>query len=328
MKGNVLKLAAGIGITCVFLFLAYRNLGQLHFARLIHYPVHYFYVLLAVFAFGVSQWFRALSWSRGMATAIPLRHMFASVCMGTGANMLLPFRIGEIVRVVTTGRAVKQYGIISVNLVLERLLDVCILVLLAVSAAFFIPFEAEVQEKLRLIRNILLVGMIVGSIVLILAVRFRQVWTTSMRLPGVLRSLVLILEQVKLLQSPLAGIRTLFYLGCSWGCVYLSAVAGVMAVGVQGHTAWTASLVVIVMTNLIMLIPSAPGGIGVFQYACVYSLSLFAIPAFKVAILAVLLHLVQYVAIVPLSGYYFVRGGFSVKEMYRNAMRQQGKTGA
>lgn len=328
MKGNVFKLAVGIGITCVFLFLAYRSLGHLHFVRLIHYPVHYFYVLLAVVAFGISQWFRALSWSRGMATAIPLRQMFASVCMGTGANMLLPFRIGEVVRIVTTGRVVKQYGVISVNLLLERLLDVCILVLLAVSAAFFIPFEAQVQEKLQLIRNILLAGMIVGSILLVLAIRFRQVWTASMRFPGVLRRLVLILEQVRFLQSPLAVIRTLFYLVCSWGCVYLSAVAGVTAVGVQGHTAWIASLVVIVMTNLIMLIPSAPGGIGIFQYACVYSLSLFAISAFQVAILSVLLHLVQYAAILPLSGYYFVRDSFSVKEMYRNVMRQQGKTGA
>ncbi|BAU29912.1 lysylphosphatidylglycerol synthase-like protein [Aneurinibacillus soli] len=328
MKGNVLKLAAGIGITCLFLFLAYRSLGHLNFARLIHYPVHYFYVLLSVIAFGASQWFRALSWSRGMATAIPLRHMFASVCMGTGANMLLPFRIGEIVRIVTAGRAVKQYGTISVNLVLERLLDVFILALFAVSVAFFIPFEVEVQEKLRLIRDMLLAGMVVGSIGLILAMRFRQVWITSTRLPGILRKIFLLLEQVMFLQSPLAGIRTLFYLGCSWGCVYLSAVAGLTAVGIQGHVVWIASLVVIVMTNLIMLIPSAPGGIGVFQYACVYSLSLFAIPAFQVAILSVLLHLVQYAAILPLSGYYFVRDGFSVREMYRSAIRQQGKTGA
>lgn len=323
MKGKILQLTVGIAVTCLCLFLAYRNLGHLDFTRLFHYPVHYVYVLISIVVYGLSQWFRALAWSRGMAPNIPARHMFASVCMGNGSNMLLPFRIGEAVRVLTAGRHTKQYGVVSINLVLERVLDVGILVLLAVSVAFFVPFESEVQEKLQLIRNVMLAGMVAGGIGLLLILRFRQTWMVSPRIPDIGRKLLALLERVVFLQSPFVVIRTLFYLLCSWGCVYVSTVVGLKAVGVQGGMAWIASLVVIVMTNLITLIPSAPGGIGVFQYACVYSLSLFAVPAFQVAILSVLLHLVQYAAILPLAVYHFLRGDFSIREMYRSVMRRQ-----
>jgi hypothetical protein len=324
MKGKYIQLAVGIAITCLFLFLAYRNLGNLNLGRLLHYPVHYFYVILAVFAYAVSQWFRALSWTRGLAPDVPLRKMFASVCMGNGSNMLLPFRMGEAIRIITISQVKRDYGVVSVNLMLERLLDVTILIVLAVSVAFFVPFESEVEAKLAVIRNLMVVGIAVGVAALLLLFRFRARMAASERTPDFMRKLFGFLGRFAVLRSPLVIIRTLFYLICSWGCVYLSTVFGLMAVGIYDTTAWAASLVVIVMTNLIMLIPSAPGGIGVFQYACIYSLSLFDVQAFQKAILSVLLHLIQYAALLPLSIYYFMRGEFTLREIYRSVAKRQG----
>ncbi|AMA74269.1 MULTISPECIES: lysylphosphatidylglycerol synthase transmembrane domain-containing protein [Aneurinibacillus] len=323
MRGKYIQLAVGIAITCLFLFLAYRNLGNVNIARLLRYPVDYFYVLLAVFAFAASQWFRALSWTRGFAPDIPVRKMFASVCMGNGSNMLLPFRMGEAIRVMTIGQMRRDYASVGVNLVLERLLDVFILIVLAVSVAFFVPFEPVVEAKLQLIRNLMLAAMVAGGLLLLLALRLRPRVLASEKTPAVARRLFHFLDSLAVFKSPLVIVRALCYLVCSWGCVYLSTVFGLMAVGIYGSKAWVASLVVIVLTNLIMLIPSAPGGIGVFQYACIYSLSLFDVHAFQRAILSVLLHLVQYAALLPLSIYYFMRGEFTVREIYRNVAKRQ-----
>jgi uncharacterized membrane protein YbhN (UPF0104 family) len=323
MKGKYVQLAVGIAITCLFLFLAYRNLGNLNIGHLLHYPVHYFYVLLAVFAFAVSQWFRALSWTRGLSPDVPLRKMFASVCMGNGSNMLLPFRMGEAIRIITVGQVKRDYGVVGVNLVLERLLDVTILIVLAVSVAFFVPFEAAVEAKLKVIRNLVVVGFAVGGVCFLLLVRFRARMVASDRTPALLRKLFQFLGRVAVLRSPLSIVRAAFYLVFSWGCVYLSTVFGLMAVGLFDSKTWAASLVVIVMTNLIMLIPSAPGGIGIFQYACIYSLSLFDVQAFQKAILSVLLHLIQYAALLPLSIYYFMRGEFTLRDIYRSVTKRQ-----
>ncbi|MFT9849665.1 lysylphosphatidylglycerol synthase transmembrane domain-containing protein [Aneurinibacillus sp. REN35] len=323
MKGKWLQLAGSLLITCLFLFLAYRSLDTLNPVHLLQYPIHYLYVILAISAYAASQWFRALSWTRGLAPDIPLRAMFASVCMGNGANMLLPFRMGEAVRVITAGRVRQEYGVVSMNLVVERMVDVLILALLAVSAAFFVPFESVVEAKLAFLRKALLAAIAGGGVALMLVFRFRARILASVHIPSFMRRAIGLVVQCPLLQSPWVGVRVLFYIGCSWACVYISTVFGLMAVGIYDHTAWIASLVVVVMTNLIMLIPSAPGGIGVFQYACIYSLSLFDVQLFQKALLSVLLHLIQYVALLPLTLYYFVRGECTLRDVYRSATGRQ-----
>lgn len=323
MKGKYVQLAVGIAITCLFLFLAYRNLGDLNITRLLQYPVHYFYVLLAVFAFAFSQWFRALSWTRGLAPDVPLRKMFASVCIGNSSNMLLPFRMGEAVRIMTIGQVKKEYAVVGVNLIVERLLDVLILITLAVSVAFFVPFEPAVEAKLHVIRNMMLLGLTGGGLIVFILLKFRTQVAASSRMPVIVQKLFGVFDRVFVLQSPLVIMRALIYLACSWGFVYLSTVFGLMAVGIYDSKAWIASLVVIVMTNLITLIPSAPGGIGIFQYACIYSLALFDVQAFQKAILSVLLHLIQYAALLPLGLYYFMRREFTLREVYHSVINSE-----
>ncbi|WCK54974.1 lysylphosphatidylglycerol synthase transmembrane domain-containing protein [Aneurinibacillus sp. Ricciae_BoGa-3] len=327
MKGKYIQLAAGIIVTVLFLVLAYQNLGHLSVSRIFHYPVQYPYVVLAVVAFMVSQWFRALAWSRGMAPDIPQKTAFPSVCMGNGSNMLLPFRIGEVVRVVTVSQTKKSYyAVAGINLIVERLLDVCILILLAVFVAFFIQFDPAVQVKLALVRNVMLAGMVIGCAALALLIHYRKTASASPRVPRILKKGFAFLERLSLLRSPLVLVRTLFYLGCSWGCVYLSTVFGLMSVGLFGVKYWVASLVVIVLTNMIMLIPAAPGGIGVFQYAATYALSLFHVVPLHMALLAVLLHLIQYAALLPLSIYYFIKGEFRLSYFLKKALNQDART--
>ncbi|WP_027416550.1 lysylphosphatidylglycerol synthase transmembrane domain-containing protein [Aneurinibacillus terranovensis] len=323
MKGKYIQLAIGCALTCIFFYLAYREIGPLDIVRIFEYPIHYLYVILAIFAFMVSQYFRALSWSRGMAPNIGTKRMFASVCMGNGSNMLLPFRMGEAVRILTVSQSEKRfYAIAGINLLIERLLDVAILMLLALMVAFFVPFESAVQVKLSLIRHIMLLGVACGSIALFILLRFRHSEVLVNRLPDKVKKLLSFFNGFVILQSPFVFMRTFFYLVCSWGCVYLSTVLGLKAVGLDNGVSLLASLVVIVMTNLIMLIPSAPGGIGVFQYGCTYALSLFHISALQMAILAVLLHLIQYAALLPLSLFFFFRGEFTIKSFFKRVLSQ------
>ncbi|MBN6187664.1 flippase-like domain-containing protein [Aneurinibacillus sp. BA2021] len=322
MKGKIIQLASSLLITCLFLFLAYRSLDHLNPLRLLQHPIHYTYVALAIAAYVASQWFRALSWTRGLAPDLPLRTMFASVCMGNGVNMLLPFRMGEAVRVLTAGGVKKEYGTAGINIVVERLMDVTILALLAISTAFFVPFGPAVEARLSFVRSALLMGMMGSGVVLVLLSYFRTRLASSVNLPMFVRKVLDAIRRCALVHSPGTVVRVLFYLGCSWACVYVSTVCGLLAVGVHDGTAWIASLVVLVLTNLIMLIPSAPGGIGVFQYACIYALALFDVSSFQKALLSVLLHLIQYAALLPFTLYYFACGECSLREMYDRAVNR------
>ena len=80
------------------------------------------------------------------------------------------------------------------------------------------------------------------------------------------------------------------------------------------------TLAFLVFTNLAMLIPSSPGGIGVFQLAAVYALSPFHVPADR----AVALSLVNqglFISVTGILGYLFVtRSHVSLASMQHQAL--------
>lgn len=314
------KLAVGIVFTVLFLYLSYRSVGKLDLKKVVTYPVNYFLMALSAFFFIVTQFFRSLAWSRGLRRELDTGRAFQGICLGMATSMVMPFKMGEAVRVAILGGKVDDHGAnwrekvrkegvldsyytAGINIVLERLLDVVILVILAAIAVFFIDFHSEVKEKITFLRNIILIGGAFG--VLFLGglwwigqkYRFRSGWIQKMT--GVM-------EKIAVIRSPGILVKVLGYLVLSWLSIYLSTTIGLMSIGIGLNDLFPMALVVLILTNVAILLPTAPGGLGVFQYACIYSLGLFGVDGLTAAVSAVLLHLVQYLAVLPLGLYFFV----------------------
>ena len=67
------------------------------------------------------------------------------------------------------------------------------------------------------------------------------------------------------------------------------------------------SFAVFVTTNIVNLIPASPGGIGLFETGTVIGLGGFGIDRSVALSASLLLHLIQYVALLPLGIFLYVR---------------------
>jgi hypothetical protein len=308
-----IKLAIGMLFTIIFLFFSYKSIGELDLRKVVTYPVNYFLVALSILFFIAAQWFRSLAWSRGMGRGFKTIQVFKAVCIGMAVNMVVPFRMGEALRIaVLGGTKDASYSRVGVNIILERLMDVVILICLAVSTLFFTNFGIEIEKKIIWLRNLAIAGIVFG--VAITGI-LRWLYLNSKSQPAWLVKLLGYIEKAGLIKSPKVILYAGFYLLLSWLCVYICTLLGILSVGAELGKALPASLTVLTMTNLAMLIPAAPGGIGVFQYACIYSLELYKVASIQAAVLAILLHLIQYAAMLPLGFYYFITGKYSLKKI-------------
>jgi hypothetical protein len=313
------KLAVSVLVTVFFLYLSYDKVGKLEFSKIVTYPVNYFLVLLSIICFVLAQLFRAMAWSKAMSKELKTFQVFKAICIGNTTNMILPFRLGEVVRIIVLGNEEKQsYSIVGVNLVLERIIDVIILITLAVFSIFFVDFSGTVLKKILLLRNLMLVGIVFGILFLLLFNRICfNMGKDQNRFTYLQRTVKLFsfFQKIAIIKSSSALAKTIFFLFMSWVWVYICTALGILSIGIHITTVLPAALTVLVMTNLAMLLPSVPGGIGVFQYASIYALEIFGIKSLPAAVLSILLHLIQYAALLPIGIYFFLNGKYSLTKL-------------
>jgi glycosyltransferase 2 family protein len=226
----------------------------------------------------------------GTVTATMIGYMF---------NTVLPGRVGELARAallsqtesVSTARAIG-------TILVEKILDVLVLLLLLGVLTAALPLPAEVTA----------VGVSASAIFGVIAIlffvmsRFRgQVtawvertidgWPLIKRFkPSTIVDLVL--GSADSLRHPrLLGLQ-LFAAPLLWVIALLTNYSIMRAFDLQ--LPWTAAALVLVLTNLGMTVPSAPGYVGVYHYIAALALGLFGVGQDTAAAVAIALHAISF----------------------------------
>jgi uncharacterized protein (TIRG00374 family) len=229
------------------------------------------------------------------------------------ANMVLPFRMGEVVKLGVFQRGYNKnkgqdsktlFIRIGANIVIERIMDGIVLILLAVLGLYFIDFNIEIKERIGLIRNtiilILIISVIIISIIAKLYKSGRYKWKWAEKIDKSLHGFTLKETSIK---AFIAGIFLLF----SWFFGYLSVFFTLLSVEITFDVSKYAAYVIFIMTNIAILFPAAPGGLGLFEYACIYSLDMFGVTGIIAGVTAIIIHIIQYGAVIPVAFYMLIR---------------------
>lgn len=100
----------------------------------------------------------------------------------------------------------------------------------------------------------------------------------------------------------------LFWDAAYWGLVYLSIFFGLRAAGMSLKVCILGGLGVFLVTNVLMLIPLTPGGLGLFELAAAAGLGFFSFDKEANLRAALILHMIQYAAVLPFGLFlYFYR---------------------
>jgi glycosyltransferase 2 family protein len=317
-----LRIAFSIGISAVCLYFAVRGVDWSEAADALA-KAHYFYVAPM---FGITVWslyIRAQRWRillRPVGTPA-MRTLVAATNIGFMANMVLPLRMGEVIRPVLVSRKEREplSGILA-TVVLERIFDMFTIVFLFGVSAAAVSVSPEVRQWGY--RLCVLAALIGGTVAF---VRWQEVLALLL-LAVVLRPLPSriaepvdqfargFIQALEILDSPWTFLQLLGWSLYLWLVINAIYLLGILAFDLPVPLI-VGSIVVTAVIAIAVSAPSAPGYIGAFQVGCALSLAIFGVSKSDAFAYSIVLHVTQFVGVVIAGLYSLAREGMTLRQI-------------
>jgi uncharacterized protein (TIRG00374 family) len=324
-RGKELKKRTLIAIflSLVFLYFAFRKVDFPELWNVLK-NAKYIYVIPNMILVLLAFWLRAFRW-RYMVNPIKrigMNSLFPSTMIGFMANNVFPLRIGEFVRAYSLG---KQENISKsaafATIVVERVFDAFSLLVVL----WFVLVFAPLTKEIKIVANItLLINLVALAILVFLELRpdstlkFIDIFLRflpmklSQRAKEVLAKFI---TGLKVFRSIRGILLILFWSILIWAVMGISNYFIFLAFDL--HPPLAASFVLLVIVSLMIMIPSAPGYIGTFQSACVFSLAMYGYDKNVSLAFALVLHASQYIPITFTGLYYLKTKHLSLKGLQK-----------
>ncbi len=308
--------ALGIGISLVFLWLAFGNLeldAVLGYIRQVNLPL----LALAVLVFILSVVLIAWRWGFLLRAVghVPLGYLSQLVMIGYMGNNVYPFRSGEVLRVVLLQHHDRiPMAKSATTVVVERVFDGLVMLTFIIVALRFVDVSSpEIQAMVNVASVVFLV-----AVALFFALAFRPDWMrAALRLverllPARLAKLVDhigegILSGLESLRSPKDLAGAVFASFASW--LVHAVVYWLVAAAFGLRLGYPVMLLAVGMVNLAGLIPASPGQIGIFEYFGGLALIAVGVPREQAKAFALVTHVVVWLPATVLGFYYLIRQG-------------------
>lgn len=299
---RALKLGLGLAVSAIFLYATLRTvpfsrvLAVLGEARPEWIGISLGFIALA-YTLKIYRWVTML---RGLGSTVRVREAAVPFLGGVAFNNVLPFRAGDVIRVVAFQRftGIPASGQIG-SLVLERLLD--LLVLMVILFATITYLEAEVLDA-ALLAGLKLGALAVAAGILLfiaapgairLVVRSAEERVPRLRPAG--DALLRLSSAVATLSRPLLIVQVTLISILAW----LAEGGAFFAVGQALGIAATpeAALLALSVGTLSTIIPSSPGYVGTFHYFTARTLVGSGASEVGAAAFAILIHAILWLSI-------------------------------
>lgn len=269
---NFARGAIGIAIGAAFLWLALRQTSwEQVSAILFQSNVGWLFISLGFYV--ADLWLRVSRWRillRDIKT-LSFQSVGIALIVGYAANVVLPARLGELVRADFAGRRYRlSRSAIVGSILAERVLDGLIVVLCLVLGQLFIP-DHPILSSLTAVSALLFIGIFIALLLLGKKSGSGKDWFD--RFPHAISSRVESFRQGLSAMRGIGAVRVVNLSLIIWLLEALVIWAVLKAVNVSLGV-W-ATLLVTGATSLSSLIPSAPGFVGTYQYAFAFTLGLY-----------------------------------------------------
>lgn len=302
MNRRALRIGVSVAVSLVLLLIAVRGVKWDEAARAAA-RANYLWLLPLVATVIYTLVVRAQRWRLFLKPlgAPHLRTLVAATNIGFMANMVLPLRIGEVIRPALVARRERvSLGGVLGTIVLERVFDMFMVLLLFGFAVAVVP----VTDQARSWGYMLLAATaIVGAVVVFmwwqeeLAVRIVHACCAPLP-PGIGHSLEEFargfVKALEVLSSPGDFLKAFAWSLYLWGLITLSNLFGLAAF----HLPLRSTVIATAIVAIAVSVPSAPGYIGSFQLGCVVALALYGVSESDAIAFSIVHHVVQFVTIV------------------------------
>ncbi|HTV08535.1 MAG TPA: lysylphosphatidylglycerol synthase transmembrane domain-containing protein [Candidatus Aquilonibacter sp.] len=304
---NLLKMVPGLLISAFFLWWTFRgfDMADLETVRFVA-PVW----IIGIVAFTLAGYTMRCVRAWWMLRSVKARFSACSRIFLTSlaANNILPLRIGDVMRVFTYASDVNATpSMVLSTVILEKLLDV-----FSLATLFVITMHGgrAMSSKLRggaeiglAISAACLLVLVFGAHTLQEPVRRIAAKSSNRFVKKIEQWLLLAMECIEKIGVGGTLLLVLFsFIAWSFeGLIYVSA-ANLVALRTDAIGPWQA----VSQANLSFLIPSSPGGIGPFEWACKDALVRHGSPPAAAGLFGLLIHAWLFVVITGVGGAMFL----------------------
>lgn len=318
-------LGLAVSLACLYVIGRQINVDELVSTLASTNPL---FVAICILSIPPAMYIKALRWRLFFPDPASARRagLVPALYIGYMVNTIAPLRMGELVRAYLVGHH-GRLGVSTVlaTIVLEKLFDVASLLIILVVLAATTPLPDWAVAAAYASTVGLAVGVIGTAIALVAEQHLvRLTAAIERRVPAIGK-----LKPSLLLESFLAGLRavkkprTLFWI-VVWSSVLwvggsIGLFAAIASVGVPASTAMVFFLMVV--SNLGMSVPSAPGYVGVYHALVVLSLTVFGVAETAALSVGIILHTTVFGTFLVGGLVYLWRGNFALSQLLAGARR-------
>jgi len=329
MKMNV-KAIAGIAITIACLYLAFHNL---EWARALDTMRRANYALLLLGAVLSTCMFplRAIRWRvilDPVAPKLPLGSLWRSIAIGMMVNNIALLRAGELARAFALTREEKEvtFSTSLASLVVDRVFDAIVVLLLLAVSIVASGFSATTRIGDFSLAH---VALLFAAAPLVMLVALYSLVFYPAALIGlfelVVRRISPALEAkggdmlrrfaagLSVLKSPVHFIAVFWWTLVHWLVQPIAFWCGLRALGIT--VPFIATLFMQGVIVILVALPSAPGFFGLFEWGATLALGLYGVSESDAATWGFIFHVMSFIPITLIGGYYATRLGFRMGEV-------------
>lgn len=298
LSSRYTRLALGVLIAGVSLYLALRRVS-FEEVKAIFLQADLFLVSAALASVAANNLAKAVRWKALLEQGprrVSLRWSLMVILASQALNTLYPARVGDLSRVYLGGEMAPGRAFVLGTVVLEKLFDMLSYVVLFLILFLLIPLPDWVNRSV-----ISFVAITFAGIGLVLFAVYRLDWLMQLidrhahRLTGGIATRLQSwlhsgLKSLDIFYNRRALLAVAFWSLLVWATAVLTNHLTLMALDISLPV--TASILVLIVLQISMSIPSVPGRIGIFEYLCILSLAVFGISQAPALSYGILLHIV------------------------------------
>ncbi len=310
----------GIAISVIFVYFAFRDINFEEFMESIK-KAEYIWVLPALAAMVSSFWLRGYRWKCILdpVKTVSIESVFSATMIGYMANNVLPFRIGDLLRIVVIW---KESGVSRAaalgSVVIERIFDLFMML-----AIFGLTLLAYPQlPKWAVGTGYFVAGFLI--LLIIFSIYARNNIETLVRINKKIISKIsdkAAAKSEKIMRSFSDGLRVIHNAKDLLWLVLLSAVMWLInvlwvwfAIEIfDFDLPFSASFLVLVFIIFAVSIPSAPGFVGTFHGFVIAALVFMGINTDAARASAVVMHATNYIPVTIIGLYYLWKSNFTLR---------------
>lgn len=324
MRGRAGKIV-GVVITLICLVLAFR---QVNFQELVGAlaGADYRLIVPATLLWLIGYCARTLRWRALLAgTKVgPLLELFGVLMVGFATNNLLPARLGELARAYLLRQHTgMRKTFVLASIFLERIFDGLALVALLLILSTLVELPGWGRE-VELVATLLFVGVALGVTLVLYRHDLvgRLIELVARPLPSRIGSFAVsafgsFVSGLAAMRRPDVVVSSSVLSVAVWGIEWAAyvVIASAFSLGLSTVQLAAACAFLLVVVNLGIMLPAAPGYVGTFQFFAVSALAVWGVPREPALAVAIVSHLVQYVLVTAIGLAFFGREHLSLGTM-------------